>query len=215
MRIKLTLKAGFLLFGYIFLWYFLCKVREGNPTSLVFPSYCEGMICAVVKNFLLLFCGFSSRLKARVTELFLTANSLPMVSVSPARTPMAICSSLASAVPSPMKRQEEQLHFGDRENGWNFTFCEQSEDIYLFPASPGFHAASRSGVLPHRLQTADPGCQRLCAGRTDTAGSPSYATTVFSGCGWKPSPPTVDVTLFSLCSITVFVYCPNVQMFEC
>lgn len=35
---------------FFFLWYFLCKVREGNTTSLVFPSYCEGRICAVVKN---------------------------------------------------------------------------------------------------------------------------------------------------------------------
>lgn len=35
---------------HFFLWYFLCKVREGNTTSLVFPSYCEGRICAVVKN---------------------------------------------------------------------------------------------------------------------------------------------------------------------
>lgn len=54
---------------------------------------------------------FSSRLKVRVTEPCLTANSLLMVNDSPAQTRTAICSSLALAAPSPMRRQDTCLSF--------------------------------------------------------------------------------------------------------
>lgn len=48
------------------------------------------------------------------------------------------------------------------------------------------------GFLPHRLPTADPRRQRLCAGRTDAAGATPHASTVLGGRGWESPPTQVD-----------------------
>lgn len=89
-------------------WTSIANLNEKTIKAIV-KKIC---LCAELVSFALhftyleVFLCFSSRLRVRVMELFLTANSPLTVSVSPAQTLMAICSSLASAAPSPMRRQE-------------------------------------------------------------------------------------------------------------